>query len=129
VWNRNQKAIAQATARRESARIVLERAIESLAHGAAQADIKAKGAAARLEIIQRDMAPLLERQTATIDRLVKLGEFDPLRLMQLLDRRIQWELSLATAAMELEQARAEALYFTHPLPLLSKESTPVEVKP
>ncbi len=117
VWNRNQQAIAQATAARESARIGLEQAIESLAHGQAQAEVNAKGAAARLAIINRDMKPLLDRQAASLDRLVALGEFDPLRLIVLLDRRVAWELSLAQARADAAQAEARLAYFISPLPL------------
>lgn len=98
LWNRNQQGIARAEARRELARAVVETTLERIESELASAEVAYRAALAQRETIEREVAPLAQRQFEDARSVAQLGEVDTLLLLQSLSRRQE-------ALMDLVEAR------------------------
>jgi outer membrane protein TolC len=121
LWNANRRGIAEATAARDAARAAAEGEYEALVSLLARARTRADAAKRRLEFVQRELAPLGEKQLADLRRLARLGDFNSVLL-----------LDAATAAhetkLELVEARLEASRANNQLNSLAEGARP-EVRP
>jgi cobalt-zinc-cadmium efflux system outer membrane protein len=106
--NANRGGIAQARAERERARAEAETTYERLALELAVARASHEAAAAQREAFERDLVPMLDEQSAEVERLVELGQFDTLILLDTVTRRFEAKSRLLrlraaelTAAIEI----------------------------
>jgi outer membrane protein TolC len=110
LWNRNQKAIAEARARRETARVEYETAYEGLVANVASADLALETAAAERAEIESTLVPMLDEQARDVQRVVDLGQVNTLVMLDTLVRqhdaswkRIDARLREALATIELQE--------------------------
>ncbi|MFM1824232.1 MAG: hypothetical protein RI967_2498, partial [Planctomycetota bacterium] len=111
LWNRNQRAIAEAEAAREVARAALERAVEFRELALASARRIEAGARAVRILVEDELLPLAEAQYAESRELARLGEVHVLGLLaglgQLLDARqrlVEARRDEALASIEVREA-------------------------
>lgn len=111
LWNRNQRAIAEAQAAREAARVSFEAAHEGLVHEVAQADAAYAREAARRIQLEQSLIPLVDEQWAHLQRLTEQGEFSLLVQLESVTRRLEAQLTLidALSAEYLAAERIRAL--------------------
>jgi cobalt-zinc-cadmium efflux system outer membrane protein len=86
IWNRNARAIAEASATRLAAKEQLQIALETSQHELATADVRCRAARAQQQRIVRDLLPLAEQQVAEGRQLANRGQVDPLMLLDALLR-------------------------------------------
>lgn len=103
-WNRNQQAIAKAKAQRDAAAVKLETTHQGLRHELAQALAAWRSAGEVLRVLDAEARPLLDLQDAQMRRLVQAGEVDPIRLLEVFEKRIELELRLVEAQKTLREA-------------------------
>ena len=112
LWNRNQLAIAEATAQRDAAKAALEAGYEELAQARLRADVARKAAAQRREQLESTLVPACKEQLADNRRLAELGELDPLLLLDAVTRLYEAQRSaLEAAADEADAIAAENSLF------------------
>jgi outer membrane protein TolC len=112
LWNRNQLAIAEATAQRDAAKAALEAGYEELAQARLRADVARKAAAQRREQLESTLVPACKEQLADNRRLAELGELDPLLLLDAVTRLYEAQRSaLDAAADEADAIAAENSLF------------------
>lgn len=104
IFNANRRAIAEAEASRELARVSFATAVEALEADRADALTDRQAAAAQRALVEQAVLPLVEAQDADVRRLFTLGaEIDALVLLDGVSRQNDARLSLVAAR------RAEAL--------------------
>jgi len=111
LWNRNRRAIAEATADREMARAAFETGYERLAAELAAAVAAHDAAAARRAALEAEVVPLVEAQDAEAMRVAELGEVDALLMLESMTRLYDTKSALIEArlAEALAAARVEEL--------------------
>lgn len=103
LFNRNRQAIEVARSAREAARVAYEATLERLNADLEEASIAREAARATRESIERDVAPIADRQHEEALRIAELGEVDTLLLLESLKRRFETRLAA------LDARRFEAL--------------------
>jgi outer membrane protein TolC len=111
LWNRNRRAIAEATAAREAARAAVEAEYEQLLAEMAGARAALDAAAARREFVETELAPLVDEQLAAARQLGRLGNYNTLVLLEALKAgyEAKAEVVQARLKMGLATARIHAL--------------------
>lgn len=104
IFNRNQRAIAEARAEREKARAMLEAAMETLAADRARALARLRGATDRRRTMEERILPLIDAQFNDAQRIAELGEVDTFMLLETLRQRLEGQLGF----IELTAAEARA---------------------
>lgn len=99
LWNRNQRGIAEASARRELTRAEFESEFERLAGRLAAAYARHEAAAARRAALESEIVPLVEEQHAEAHRVAELGEVDTLLLLETLTRLYETKTALLDARL------------------------------
>lgn len=100
ILNRNQRAIAEATALRDVSRAAFESLVEQLSYDLASARTRRTAAAIRRESIERNIAPLADQQEADARRSAELGEFDTLLILESVTRQYEAKRDLIDAALD-----------------------------
>lgn len=108
--NANRAGIAQARARREAARAAAETTLERLLRDYAMARSLYYAARTRRASFEHELVPMLDEQSAEVQRLAQLGEADTLMLLEALSSRFeaqtQWlDLRLDEAHAVVEMMR------------------------
>jgi cobalt-zinc-cadmium efflux system outer membrane protein len=111
LFNANRRAIAEARAAREVARAAAEAEYEHLHGEVAAARAELEGARARVEYVERELAPLADRQVEDALRLGRAGEFNTLVLLEALKAAHEAKLEVLDARLgsALARKRLEAL--------------------
>ena len=97
LWNRNQQAVAEASAQREVARGRFESTYEHLASRLALALIRFEAGKAQRAMVESSVVPLADEQEADVRRVAELGRVDPLLLLESLKTRHTAKLRLIDA--------------------------------
>jgi outer membrane protein, heavy metal efflux system len=123
LWNRNRKAIAQAHARRETARAEYETSYEVLVAKTASAELALDVAIAQRTELESVLVPLLEEQAREVQRVVDLGRVDTLVMLDTLVRRhearvrlIEMRLQEAISKIQLQELAGPARWRTEQQP-------------
>ena len=99
LWNRNARAIAEATATRELRAEELRLAVEHATARLATADVRLAGATAQRLMLTRDLLPAVAAQVADGQRMAELGQLDPLLLLDTLTRAHEAQLAVIDAGV------------------------------
>lgn len=105
VWNRNQRGVAEAEARRDLARAVYEAAVERLESGLAAATVRLDSARRHRQMLESELVPLADRERDDIRRLADLGEINTPLVLAALTR----DRDVRTRLIEAHFAESEAL--------------------
>jgi outer membrane protein, heavy metal efflux system len=100
LWNRNQQGVAEATARRELARMRFDTTYERLASRAASALARYEAVRARRGMIESTVVPLADEQEADVRKVAALGQVDPFVLLESLKARHLAKVRLIEAIAE-----------------------------
>lgn len=114
--NANRRAIAEARARRDAARAEVEAEVARLESARALARREVVAAREAIEFIEREVAPLVDRQLAEARKLLEAGEFNPLLVREAIDAATDARLDLIDARLALDEAVVEHLSLTESLP-------------
>ena len=115
LWNRNQRAIAEADARRRVARGRLEEARQTVVAELADAEVACNLARQRREILQTRIFPIVNRQLAELRRLAELGDFEVLVILNALTQTLETRLELVEARVAEAAARIRRSALVEPL--------------
>jgi outer membrane protein, heavy metal efflux system len=99
LWNRNQRDIAEADARRELARAAFETTLEGLESDLALAHARYDAARAQRSALETEIVPLVEQQDAETRRVAGLGEVDTFILLESLTRLHDIKVALIDARL------------------------------
>jgi outer membrane protein TolC len=97
VFNGNRRAIAEARARREAARVAAEAVYEEVVGGLGRAEIAVEAARGRREFVERELAPLVDEQVADARRLARLGDARTVVLLEALTRAYETRVAVVEA--------------------------------
>lgn len=97
ILNANRRAIAEALAGRESARVGIELEVETAIAAAAFRHAELQAAAAQREIFAGELVPLAELQYREAREVARLGEVNVLALLEGLKRRKESQIGLIAA--------------------------------
>lgn len=124
ILNANRRAIAEAEAGRELARVRAEAALERLLTDYAAAEALLAAATRRRATVESELLPAADEQYDELRRLAELGEFDPVLILEALVRRRAADLALVEARVDeaLARLRIDALLGPDPAP--TSEATP-----
>lgn len=114
IINLNREGIARAKAKRLAVRAEFEGEVERLLHRLARAELRMNTAVEQRAFIQREIAPLADRQVKDATQLAELGEFEALTQLEALSRRHEARLEVLQAAQEEALARDEVLALLGP---------------
>ena len=89
VLNANRAGIAQARAARDVARVDAETTYERLTRELALARASFEAARIQREAFERDLVPMLDKQSSEVERLADLGEVNTLILLETVTRRFE----------------------------------------
>ncbi|MBL8746686.1 MAG: TolC family protein [Phycisphaerae bacterium] len=123
IWNRNQRAVAEAQASRELSRVLFESHVEQLAHDLASARTRLAAAELRRQAIEQTVAPLADQQQADARRTAELGEVDTLLLLESVTKQYEAKRDLIEAALDESLASAAIIEILGPTPI-RPEGTP-----
>lgn len=112
--NRNRKAIAEATARREASRVEYEVMAERVQSELAMAHARWTAAVAKRRVLETELLPVVDEQYETARRVAELGEVNTMVLLQTLTRREEAKLSLVEARLQEHQAAATLMELVGP---------------
>lgn len=123
LWNRNRRAVAEAIAAREAARVRAQTQLESAvsAYRRAQADLEA--AHDRRRTLTQTVAPLVDQQVDDTRKLLDVGEVDILLLRDALSTSFQTKLDIVEAAAAEAVAADTLRTMLHP-PWSGNENQP-----
>jgi outer membrane protein TolC len=121
IFNANRQAIAQAYAGREVARASARAVFEDLLAQGAQAQAKLGAARARVDFVEKELAPLADQQLEDARRLGRLGDAATLVLLEALKSAHEARLEALDARLELSLAKARLSSLT--------ENSPSHTKP
>lgn len=99
ILNANKQGIAEAHAERELARAAFETAYERLVGSLAATNARLDTIREQREVIETEIAPLVDRQLADAQNLLQLGEGGALVLLESLTRVGQTQMSLIDARL------------------------------
>lgn len=97
IFNGNRQGIAVAQAQREVARTAVERSIEDLLARCAAARIEVGAAVQQRELVEGQLLPLADTQYAELRELARLGEVDPLVLLDGISQQFEAKLGVIDA--------------------------------
>ena len=100
LFNANRRAIAEARAARDVARAAAEGDYEQLLGEFVAARVRLDGARTRLEYVERELAPLADRQVEDAVRLGRAGEFSALVLLEALRTAHEAKLEVLDARLD-----------------------------
>jgi outer membrane protein, heavy metal efflux system len=106
--NANRRAIAEARVHREVARVAAEAEYEQLLGDASAAAVQLDGAEGRVTFVEKELAPLADRQVEDAVRLGKAGEFSALVLLEAMRAAHEAKLEVLDARVNVAVARATA---------------------
>ncbi len=137
LWNRNQQAIAEATAEREVVRARFDATYQHLGSRLAIALARFEAGKSQRSFIESSVVPLADEQGADVRRIAALGRIDPLLLLESLKTQHAAKLRLveARAAESIGAIRIEELigpaFPPHPLslPVAPAATTPAAPAP
>lgn len=116
LWNRNQRAIAEAAAQRDLARAAFETEYERLSAQLAAARVRLEAATHRRQLLESEAVPLAQTQETEAQRVAALGQVDaPLmldtltRLYDVKSALLDARLAEALAALRIEELLGPAL--------------------
>ncbi len=89
ILNANRAAIAEARARRETARAAAEATLERLAREYAAASAEFEAAHSQRARYESEILPMLEDQAADLAQIVRLGQVDTLLLLEAVERQFE----------------------------------------
>jgi outer membrane protein TolC len=107
ILNANKQGIAEAHAERDLARAAFETAYERLAGSLAATHARLENIRAQREIIETDIAPMVDRLLTDAQSLLQIGEGGTLVLLESLTRVGQTQLTLIETRLDESLALAE----------------------
>ena len=107
LFNANRRAIAEARAAREVARAAAEGEYEQVAGEVAAARARYEGARVRVEYVERELAPLADRQVEDALRLGRAGEFEALVLLEAFKTAHEAKLEVLDARLDSALAQRQ----------------------
>ena len=107
ILNANKQGIAVAHAERDLARAAFETAYERLAGSLAASRLRLANIREQREIIETSIAPMVDRQLADAQNLLRIGEGGTLVLLESLSRVGQTQMNLIDTRLEESLALAE----------------------
>lgn len=107
LWNRNRREIAKAEAARDAARIAYEGEYERLVGELALAEQRLEAAQLDYQLLSTELIPLVDEQLEEARALARLGDFDPLLMLEALQRARETKLRLIEAHVEVLKAGEE----------------------
>jgi cobalt-zinc-cadmium efflux system outer membrane protein len=108
VFNANLRAIAEARAARDAARAGAEATYEDLAGALARARVAVESAREQRELLERELAPLVDEQLRDARKLGRLGDATALVLLEALTRAFETKVEVLDA-VEREAAAGNQL--------------------
>jgi outer membrane protein TolC len=116
LWNRNQRAVAEAAAARDVARAAYEAAVESLTFELAAAQVRRDAFAAQRTELESVVVPLVEQQEEDVRRIADAGGIDVFLTLETLERRHRARMRLIDARAEEALAAAQIAALVGPPP-------------
>lgn len=107
ILNANRGGIAEARAGRALARAAVESEFESLVFRLASANNRLKAAEQQRQVLEQKLVPILDEQTAEIDRLAELGEVNTLILLETVTRQFEAKNQILDLHLATVQGRIE----------------------
>jgi outer membrane protein, heavy metal efflux system len=104
--NANRRAIAEAQANREVARAAAEALYEQLLGDASATQVRLEVAEDRVQYVEKELAPLADRQVEDAQRLAKVGELNALVLLEALRDAYEAKIEVLDARLDLALARS-----------------------
>lgn len=123
IFDGNRRAIAEADATRAAARAAWEDSVQRAACDAAAARLRLVAAGERLAAVRDTLLPVAERRLADARRLVDLGEFNTLVLVDAVEADERARLSLVAAERDAALAAADLAFFAHSEPIAPSAET------
>jgi cobalt-zinc-cadmium efflux system outer membrane protein len=114
ILNANRQGIAEAHAERDLARAAFETAYERLAGSLAATQARLTSIRAQREIIETDIAPMVDRLLNDAQNLLQIGEGGTLVLLDSLTRVGQTQLTLIDARLDESLALSELSHLSGP---------------
>lgn len=114
LWNRNRRAIAEARAAREAARVSAEGEYEQLLADVAKARAALDAAAARMRFVETQLAPLVDEQLAAARQLGRLGNYNTLVLLEAIKAAYNAKFEVLQARLRLGLATTRMNAFVEP---------------
>lgn len=124
ILNANQQGIAEAHAKRELARAAFESSFTTLAGALEVAMVRTRSERAQREVIELEIAPLVDAQLADARALLSLGESGALVLLESLKRVAETQLNLVEARLGESLASVESASILGPTEPDRTEPTP-----
>ncbi|MFK7789812.1 MAG: TolC family protein [Phycisphaeraceae bacterium] len=123
ILNANRGGIAEARANRALASAAAEAEFEHLLFEFAATRTRLAAAQQQLKVLEEELVPMLDEQTAEIDRLAELGEVNTLILLETVTRRFKAKNQILELHLEALRARIEIARLLGP----DAEPTPAPV--
>lgn len=117
LWNRNQRAIAEAEAELRVAEIARAAEVERLTGELAAAEHRLHAAQADWSLLSENLAPLVQEQVNEARAVAELGELDALMLLEALTKSYETQLRMVEVQAEIAIAVAELWNIAPPQPL------------
>lgn len=114
IINLNKEGIARAKAKRLAVRAEFEGEVEKLLHRLARAELRWNASREQRAFIEREIAPLADRQVEDARQLAELGEFEALTQLEALSRQHEARMNVLEATNEEALARDEILALLGP---------------
>ncbi|QOV90691.1 TolC family protein [Humisphaera borealis] len=110
IFNANRQAIAEATAERNAARAAAEAEYENLIAALARAEAALAASDVHRQVLERDVAPLIDQQLQSARDLGRLGNINPVAIFESLviahDTRLEILDAVGTRAAAVNQINA-----------------------
>jgi len=123
IFDGNRRAIAEADATRAAARAAWEDSVQRAVCDAAAARLRLVAAEERLAAVRDTLLPVAERRLADARRLVDLGEFNTLVLVDAVEADERARLSLVAAERDAALAAADLAFLAHSEPIAPSAET------
>ncbi len=124
ILNANQQGIAEAQAAREVARAAYESSFTTLAGALEVAVVRTRSERAQREVIELEIAPLVDAQLADARALLALGESSGLVLLESLKRVAETQVDLVEARLSESLSSVDIASILGPPKTDSREPTP-----
>lgn len=117
LWNRNQRAIAEAEAEVRATEIALAAEVERMTGELAAAEHRLHAAQADWKLLSDNLAPLVQQQVDEARAVAELGDLDALLLLESLKRDYETRLRMIEVQAEIAVAVAQLWHIAPPDPL------------
>lgn len=107
IWNRNQQAVAEASAQRDVARGVFEDEYERLVSELALAEVALRKAIGQRELLEQTIVPMVDEQYTDARKVASLGEVNTLVMLETITRQQEAKLALIDSISAEMLARIE----------------------